>query len=312
VQLAVVVVTYNSSEDLPALLESIPRQTSRHELKLIVVDNDSSDDSLAVVRAHRPDAEIVSLNANLGYSAGVNAGWARADDADALLLLNPDLVVAEDAVDAWVSALESDGSPRPGIVVPRIVDGDGTRQPSLRRAPTALSAWAEAVLGGTTAGRIGLGELIVDPAAYDEQHECAWATGAAMLISRECLAAVGPWDERFFLYAEETDFCLRAGDAGFVTRLEPSAEVLHRGGDMAVSPPLYALMTWNRVRLQRKRSRPLRSRGVMLGAGAFEAIRWVAGSRRDVRRAALLVLFRPGRRSHVLPPPTDLDWNGKN
>jgi GT2 family glycosyltransferase len=276
-------------------------------LSLIVVDSGSTDESIALVRAQRPDAAIVDLGGNRGYAAGVNAGWAESADADALLLLNPDLEVDAASLDPWIAALEGEA----GIVVPVIVDVDGTRQPSLRRRPRPGRAWAEALLGGTLAGRLGLGELVTASEAYTRRTECAWATGAAMLISRACLDAVGEWDERYFLYAEETDFCLRAGAAGYATRLEPRARVVHRGGDMAVSPPLYALMSWNRVRLQRKLyGRPS---AVLLraGAAAGEIVRWLAGDRRAVRSAALQVLFRPSQRAGLLPPPTDVGWHGE-
>ena len=306
-RIAVIVVIHNSESVLPALLESVPMQTVQgHECSLIVVDSGSTDGSVDLVRRQRPDALVVDLGGNRGYAAGVNAGWAEAGDADALLLLNPDLEVDAASLDAWVAGLVGDT----GIVVPQIFDVDGHRQPSLRRRPRPLRAWAEAVFGGTLAGRVGLGELITAPEAYERRTECAWATGAAMLISRACLESVGEWDERYFLYAEETDFCLRAGAAGFATRLEPAARVVHRGGDMAVSPPLFALMSWNRVRLQRKLyGRPS---AALLAAGAAlgESVRWLVGDRRPVRAAALAVLLRPSLRKATLPPPTDVGWRG--
>lgn len=305
-RIAVIVVIHNSEAVLPALIEHLPVRTEHHECPLIVVDSGSTDGSVEVVRTRRPDALVIDLGGNRGYAAGVNAGWRAADTADAMLLLNPDLEVEPTSLESWIDGLEHGV----GIVVPQIVDIDGHRQPSLRRRPRPVRAWAEAVFGGTLTGRVGLGELITAPEAYAQRSECAWATGAAMLISRECLDTVGEWDERYFLYAEETDFCLRAGAAGFAIRLEPSARVVHRGGDMAVSPPLYALMSWNRVRLQRKLyGRPA---AVLLAAGAVvnEVVRWVAGDRRPVRAAALAVLLRPSQRAERLPPPTDVTWRG--
>ncbi|MFQ5557691.1 MAG: glycosyltransferase family 2 protein [Acidimicrobiales bacterium] len=303
---AVVVVTFNSRADLGGLLDSIPERAGAHGLDLVIVDSGSTDDSLGVAAGLRPDATLVDLGANRGYAAGVNAGWEAAGGADVLLLLNPDLTVDEGVVGPWIDSL-GDGV---GIVVPRIRNLDGALEPSLRRRPTPLRAWAESLIGGHLAGRLGLGELVPAGDVYTRPAVAGWASGAAMAISAACLADVGAWDERFFLYSEETDFCLRAAAAGYSTRLEPRAGVIHRGGDFAVSPPLYALMTWNRVRLQRKHSGSAAAVALAAGVLAGELIRGVTGPQRTVHRTASRVLVSRRSRPTLLPPSTDLAWNG--
>ena len=141
-----------------------------------------------------------------------------------------------------------------GLVVPRLEKGDGHHIPVLRREPTVLRALGDAVLGARRAGRFpAFGELVVGDQHYAAESSADWAAGSAMLISRDCWDRCGPWDESFFLYSEETDFALRARDAGLATRLAPRALAVHLEGDSKQSPRLWAMLTQNRVRLYRRR-----------------------------------------------------------
>jgi GT2 family glycosyltransferase len=148
-----------------------------------------------------------------------------------------------------------------------MVNPDGSLQPSLRRMPTVGRAVIEAVIGGNRAGRIGrLGELITDPRAYEQAGPVVWATGAAMLISVPAIRAVGPWDESFLLYSEETEYALRAADLGWSLWYEPDALIEHIGGDSGVNPTLAALLLVNKVKLFRRR------RGPLAGAAYYLAV----------------------------------------
>jgi GT2 family glycosyltransferase/glycosyltransferase involved in cell wall biosynthesis len=288
---------------LPAALAGIPH----HEI--IVVDNASSDDTLSTVHRLAPNVTVVERATNEGYAAGVNAGIAVARPSDAVLILNPDVRLRPGSVAALMEILDQPGV---GIAVPRILGEDGSIQHSLYRAPSIMRAWGAALLGGRRAGRTSLlGETIVDDDAYSSLTNASWASGAAMAISKQCLQAVGPWNESFFLYSEETEFCLRAGDAGFATRLQPRAEAVHIGGEMTSSPRLWAMQAWNRVRLYRARHGRLASSVFRAGVVVNEALRAVRGS--AVHRAGLAsVLFASARPPEVAgalkqtPAPRDL------
>jgi GT2 family glycosyltransferase/glycosyltransferase involved in cell wall biosynthesis len=295
--ITLLVVTYRSAtllpdfvRALPAALEGVPD----HEI--VIVDNASGDDTLLTAHRLAPEARLVARELNGGYAAGVNAGIAVARGTDAVLILNPDVRLQRGSVAALLQALRQPGV---GISVPRILGKDGELQPSLYRAPSVLRAWGEALLGGRRAGRLSLlGETIVDDAAYLQSTTTAWASGAAMAVSRQCLAAVGPWNESFFLYSEETEFCLRAGDAGFAVRLAPGAEAVHIGGEMASSPRLWAMQAWNRVRLYRARHGRLASAAYRAGIVVNEALRAIRG--RSIHRAGLAsVLFASARPTEV-------------
>jgi GT2 family glycosyltransferase/glycosyltransferase involved in cell wall biosynthesis len=294
----VALVTYNSEAVLPACLSSLATATAGSgPCRLVVADNASTDRSVALVEELCPEATIVRLDRNRGYAAGVNAAVDAAPAADAVLVLNPDARLGAGSLRLLLDALAVPGT---GIAVPRLVDEAGRLQHSLRREPTVGRALGEAVLGGARAGRFRLlGEMVTRGEHYARPGLADWATGAVMLISRRCLDAVGRWDESFFLYSEETDFALRARDAGYAVRYVPEAVAVHLGGDVMASPSLWGLLTFNRARLYRRRHGPVAT-GAFVGAlMAGEAVRAVHGPPRH--RAALRALL--GRRTPHRPPP---------
>ncbi|WP_405372079.1 MULTISPECIES: glycosyltransferase [unclassified Microbacterium] len=246
VDVAVLVVTYNSADDLDALIDDLRRETAGTRIRVIVADNSSSDDTWAVAGAH-PDVVRLRTGGNLGYAAGVNAATTRAGDAEAILVLNPDLRLVPGVIATLLARLRSD--PSIGAVVPRIDDADGHLHHSLRREPTAVRAVSDAVWGRAWRSRpAALSEHVRTDAAYAEPAVIDWATGAALLIRTRAARSVGDWDERFFLYSEETDFQRRLRGAGWRIWFEPSARVVHRGGGSGVSDELVALTIVNRVR----------------------------------------------------------------
>jgi N-acetylglucosaminyl-diphospho-decaprenol L-rhamnosyltransferase len=298
-KIAIVLVTYNSAAVLEGCLQSLPDGARGVTLTdIVVADNASTDESVRIATESTMQVQSVQLERNAGYAAGFNAGLAVLDlgRLDAVLLLNPDCRLRPGCLAILAAALREPGR---GITAPRLLNPDGSLQPTLRRMPTVGRALAEAMIGGERAGRIGtLGELVFDPVEHERAGPAAWVTGAAMLISTRCLAEVGPWDESFLLYSEETEFILRAADAGWSTWYEPEAEVEHIGGECATDPALAALLVVNKVRLfRRRRSQPAATAYylvVLLG----QAVRALAGG--PTARAAVAALLRPSRRPHSL------------
>jgi GT2 family glycosyltransferase len=252
VDCAVVIVTYNSARDIVGLLESLPAAAAGLTLRAIVVDNGSTDATIQLARG-RPDVVCVETGANLGYAAGINVGRERAGEYSALLVLNPDLVLEAGALQEMFAVLDE---PAVGMVVPMLVDAKGFRYPSLRREPNLAGAIGDGVLGNRIERRPGwLTEIVRSEADYGYRHPVDWATGAAILVSADCDHAVGPWDERFFLYSEEVDYAARARAAGFRVEYQPAARAQHCGGGSGQSDALIALMAVNRIRYMEKRSR---------------------------------------------------------
>lgn len=244
---AVVVVTYNSASDISQLVDDLRVAGRNRALRVIVVDNQSSDDTAALVRTH-PDVELVESGGNLGYAGGINVALPLTEPCDAVLIFNPDLRVKPDAVNRLLESLAAD--PRVGAVVPRILDMDELTYPSLRFEPSVTRALGDAFFGS---------KLWVDrPAILSEfdnradsylyAHDVDWATGAALLIRAEVARELGKWNEAFFLYSEETEYFRRVRERGYLVRFEPLAVVQHRLGGCGTSPALATLLAVNRVR----------------------------------------------------------------
>lgn len=288
---AVIVVTYNSSDVIAGLLESLGPGFGNVPWSLYVADNGSTDGVLDVVRERMPDAHIVELGANRGYSAGINAASAVAVGFTAVLVLNPDVRLGPGCVPTLLRALRT---PRTGIVVPRLLDRNADLNLSMRREPTVMRALGDLVLGATRAGRYPLlGELVSDPQRYEGQAVAAWAEGSTQLVSSECWQRCAPWDESYFLYSEETDFDLRAADEGFLLRYVPDAVATHLEGGSNSNPGLWALVAMNRVKLFRSRNGRVRSVLFWFFTLLREATRAVLG--RDTSRAAVRALISPTR-----------------
>jgi len=241
---AAVVVTYNSEEHIVALLDSLRSEFERTPGCVIVVDNGSVDGTLALLDA-REDITVVR-SSNTGFAGGVNTGVRAAPEHSTILVLNPDATVSPGAIGSMLRALDTPGI---GIVAPRMLEADGSLSPSLRREPSLLRA------GGLSFTKLpAFAERVEDPRAYVHAHTVDWAVGAALLISRECFDRLGGFDETYFLYSEETDFCLRARDAGWQTLYTPTAEVMHVGGASGESATTHTMKMINRVRLFSRRN----------------------------------------------------------
>lgn len=297
VDVTVAVVTHNSAAVLPRFFASLPsglEGVASHEV--VVADNASADDTIATVARCWPSAEVIPVGRNGGYAAGVNAA-AAAGRGRAFLVCNADVRFRPGCIRALLAALELPGV---GVVVAREMKPTGERDDSLRREPSLRTAFGDALLGGTLAGRLGISEAYRSPAFYEHEQTVDWASGANQLVSRACLEAAGPWDESFFLYSEETDFDLRARDAGFSLRYVPDAVIDHEGGDMATSAPLWSLRAVNRVVLYGRRHGPRATALFRLAVILHEVLRM---RRSPVHGAAVRALVRHARTGAVPDVP---------
>jgi N-acetylglucosaminyl-diphospho-decaprenol L-rhamnosyltransferase len=250
VDCAVVIVTYNSADEVGGLLDSLPQAADGLRLRVIVVDNDSRDGTAAAVAA-RTWATFMRSGGNLGYAGGINVGRRHLGPTRSVAILNPDLRLESGCLRRLFEAARQPGA---GAAVPRMLDADGGLSPSLRREPAVSRALGDALLGAKWPGRpAGLSEMVWDRAPYERPGAVEWATGAALLVTAEADETVGAWDdERFFMYSEETDYSRRLRQAGFTIRYVPDAVMRHRGGGSGSGPALVALTQVNRVRYFRK------------------------------------------------------------
>lgn len=299
-----IIVTYQSAAHVGALLESIGAELdSGINLEVLVVDNGSTDGTPSVV-ARFEWAKLVHSGGNLGYAAGVNLGSSLVPRNRAVLILNPDLVLKPGAIPALLKGLDQPGV---GVVVPRMSDAEGQLVPSLRNEPSIRRRFTDALLG-SRAARLptGWSGMVWDPRAYEGEQYPDWAMGAALLISSQCRITVGDWDERYFLYCEETDFMRRVREAGLLVRYEPTAAVRHVMGGSGTSDGLYALGFVNVVEYYRRYHRQLSSAVYTANVMLFLLLR--AGRRAD--RLALYALLSRSVRS-TLPRPTPPEVRAK-
>lgn len=287
----VALVVHNSAAVLPGLLASLPAAlTGIDRYRLVVADNVSTDDSLGVIGRLAPEAAVVGMPANLGYAAGINACARRGRGDEALLVLNPDVRLAPGSVSALLRAcVDDDGL---GVAAPVVFGPDGDREVTLRRRPTALRAWGEALLGRRAARWPRLSELVL-PERVPRDRQADWVNGAVLLIPAAIRAAVGDWREALFLYGEEVDYCRRVTDAGWQVRQVAAARATHLGGQSRSTPQLWAQLVANKV-----------AHAARWEGGAATRMTWAAlvfgqllrlPLRRGTHRAALCTLWQARR-----------------
>jgi GT2 family glycosyltransferase len=220
-ELSVVVVTYNAQPFVKRTLESV----QGHET--VVVDHGSTDGTLELVRERFPEVTLVEQE-NLGLAAGWNRG-VRETSAPYVLVLNSDAWLVGDAAERLVAFAEE--RRRAGYIAPRLRNPDGTLQRSVRAFPTTWRLATEYLFLRKLApdSRL-LNAFYGGGFAHDEVREVDFAKGAAFLLRREAFEDVGPFDERFFLFSEETDWCYRLHEAGWQVFFFPGAEAVHVGG----------------------------------------------------------------------------------
>jgi N-acetylglucosaminyl-diphospho-decaprenol L-rhamnosyltransferase len=279
-QVIVVVVTYNSAHVVHDLLDSLPAAFGDISRDVIVVDNASTDSTVAELHG-RSDCRVV-IAENLGYSAGINRGVREGAPAQAILILNPDVRLHPGAVGPMLAAL---ADPKVGIVAPQIRNSDDSLHFSLRREPTPLRA-----IGLNRTGLPAFSEYVNDPDVYRSATDVDWALGAVLLMSRECYDGVNGWDESYFLYSEETDLSLRARDLGWLTRYEPGSIATHIGGASGQSPRIHAMQIVNRVRLYRRRNGRWGAY-LYFGLTVLSELSWAARGHRDARFAVTCLLI---------------------
>lgn len=227
----VIVVSFNTCEILRRCLKSLAGAGGGLSVETIVVDNASRDASADLVAREFPWVRLVRSETNLGFAAANNVGFELASGRY-LVLLNPD---AELRSDGLAQAIERmDENPRTGLAGARLVNRHGDDEPSARSFPSLVN---EVLVLSGLAARFPHSRLFgrfdrtwADPASAAEVD---WVPGAFVIIRREALRAVGPFDERFFLYYEEVDLCRRLRAAGWAIWYWPEIVVRHLGGESA-------------------------------------------------------------------------------
>jgi N-acetylglucosaminyl-diphospho-decaprenol L-rhamnosyltransferase len=221
--LDVAVVSYRSRELLRHCLHSLSKHAPTSGARVHVVDNGSDDGTVEMLRREFPDVELMAMEENLGFAAGVNR-VIRETTGRYVLVLNPDTRFVEPALDFLLDLMES--RPEIGIAGCRLERADGELDHAAKRAfPTPLSALGHFTGLGRRNGSSG--PLAAYRAPFVESGPVDAVNGAFMLIRREALESVGEFDEGYWMYMEDLDLCYRFAGAGWTTWYEPEVTVVH-------------------------------------------------------------------------------------
>lgn len=221
------VVTWNTRDLTVRALRRLIDLDSGCDLRVLVRDNGSTDGTAAAIAREFPQVEVDAGEANLGFAGGMNTLIDRSD-APWFLALNSDAWPEEDAIHRLVET--AGRRPSAAAVAPRLERPDGELEHSTHRFPSlgvaALLALAPRRL---LRGLLGRRLLLEGAWQHDEPRSVDWAVGAALLMRRSALEEIGGFDERFFMYVEDLDWCWRARRSGWEIRFEPRAVVTHVG-----------------------------------------------------------------------------------
>jgi N-acetylglucosaminyl-diphospho-decaprenol L-rhamnosyltransferase len=232
--LSIVIVAYQSRDEIGPCLASLPRTLDGRAVEIVVVDNSPGDGTGELVRAQFPHVAYLAPGENLGFGRANNLGYARSR-GEFLLFLNPDTIANEAALARCVARLEED--PEIGLISPKLVQADGSMDLACRRSiPSLWDGFCRAV---GLAARFPQSERF---AGYnltflppDETYDVGAINGAFMMMPRWVLAeeVAGDgkvFDERFFMYGDDLDLCIRVGAAGFRIVYDGSVQITHLKG----------------------------------------------------------------------------------
>jgi N-acetylglucosaminyl-diphospho-decaprenol L-rhamnosyltransferase len=226
---AVLIVSYNTEHLLNECLQSLYEQCGSLRQQVIVVDNGSIDRSVDMIRSGFTDVELIEAKQNLGFARGVNLAATRAN-AEFLLLLNPDTVVLDHAIERLVQFARL--RPDHGLYGGRAVQRDGTLELS--------SCWALPTVWSMTCFALGLNTIFRHSPWFDRESMADWrrdtvrevgiVTGCFLLVPRDAWLKLGGFDERYFMYGEDADLAFRARQAGLRPIICPEACIVHDVG----------------------------------------------------------------------------------
>jgi GT2 family glycosyltransferase len=244
-RLSIVIVTYNSRDDIDACLEALVRQPPRLDCEILVVDNASADGTAAAVRGRWPAVRVVDAGANLGFARASNLG-VRQTSGDLILLLNPDTIVRPGAIDTLAATL--DARVDAAAAGPRLVDVHGRPELSFGAMIGPFAELRQKVLVRGSERGLPFIRGCVERLTR-EPREADWVSGACLMVRRADAEAVGLLDERYFMYAEDVDFCAALRARGRRVIFTPAAEVVHLRGRAAASAPAATETAYRRSQL---------------------------------------------------------------
>jgi GT2 family glycosyltransferase len=240
--LDVVIVTFNCQHVLDACLHSLMAAPPRREHRILVVDNASTDGTVAHLRERWTGVEVLALPDNRGFAAANNAA-IRSSSGELVLLLNPDTLIPPGAVDRLCDALAA--HPTAAVAGPRLVDGDGRAELSFGAMLSPFAELRQKVL--VVGNDRGVGPIVRRVERMTRQSAAPdWVSGACLLIRRDALERAGLLDERFFMYTEDVDLCAAVRVQGGTILFVPDVQITHLRGRSASTAPRATRLAYRR------------------------------------------------------------------
>ena len=244
--LDIIYVNYNSTNHLIKSIETLFQWTQKkYDLNIVVVDN-HSDDNAHRLTEHFPEIQLIENNKNIGFGAAINQGLTYCH-SEFVIFLNPDSLVTDGFIEESVGFMRRHETI--GVIGPKVLDEDGTVQGSARAFPTPMTS----LFGRNSPitkifpnNSITRANILTSRSDGESPMEVDWVSGACMVVRREAMQAVGSFDERFFLYWEDTDLCRRIRETGWKVLYYPRVTVIHYGGKSSNTRPVFANLHFHR------------------------------------------------------------------
>lgn len=248
--LSIVIVNWNTKDLLRDCLQSVEESLKGIATEVIVIDNASADDSVAMVCEQFPRTRLIANLDNRGFAAANNQGFDRARGRY-VLLLNSDTIVHGDVLARSVQYL--DANPDVGMMGCRVLNGDGTTQMTCSQFPTFTNLFLQTLGANRLGGRFFSRYQMLDW-DRDDERDVEVISGCYLMVRAEVIEQIGQLDEAFFCYGEETDWCRRCADAGWRLSFAPVGEITHfgSGSTRKVNHVRDLMLSEGTVRLHRK------------------------------------------------------------
>ncbi len=242
--ISVIIVTWNSAGEIADCVKSVIQALDGLSAELIIIDNNSADDSFALInKINFPKLTTVQNSGNLGYTKAVNQG-IELSKSKYVLLLNPDTILKEESIRVMKEFL--DGNPAYGACAPLMLNPDGTRQFSVRNFPTYWRMFCEfSLLAYIFPGSKLFGSWKAKYMDYNVEQDIEQPMAAAFMIRSDLLYKIGNMDERFRMFFNDVDLCKKVYDAGFKIRLLPLSAVIHEHGASIKKDRANMIRIWN-------------------------------------------------------------------
>jgi GT2 family glycosyltransferase len=217
---SIVIVNFNSKDMIQSCLDSISKDSSQLSPEVIIIDNNSRDDSVPYLKKNYPQIKLIENKTNCGFGKACNQG-IKLSGGKFIILLNNDCEIFSNTLTELKKAIEKYSQEnRVGVIGGKILNQDGTLQYSYGKFPTLISTILDLFKPSE--------QRKVQVSGYDVEKKVDWVTGAFMIIKRELVEDIGYFDENYFMYYEETDLCYRAKKRDWQVIYDPAPQVIHK------------------------------------------------------------------------------------